>query len=932
MKRRFLPDIPSGFELFKGTTNFSVVIPEETTNLIYNPSFEYGTSYYSTTGTATLSRSMTNQKNGLFSLRVDSTVAGSGVKYLTPQNLTGGHTYTFSLYLWGRYPYMYKMAVMDGGALIAQKRFEATSGQQRASLTFTAPYTGQFSLYLTSETRPDIFYTDSWQLEEKTYMTSYCDGDMAGYVVGEIAYRWNGARHLSPSYRVITTASGGREYDLYSLGFHITGIVGLGMPPTENITSALSGGGEYYQVSRLSAREFSLVGNIYGSDFQQLSKNRSALIDAFSINRAAYQQPLLLKYKYTEPGVKTIELGIRCLYESGLEMNITNPYAEQVELRFKMVDPDLEGEIISAQEFGYSSNTGAISGGPEAGGLMMLDNTNTFSTVSTDLFNMYSIPRHAAVMDFDGTVLLGGNTTQNYICRYTGAGLSSVGNGFNGNVSDLCRGPGKAIYACGLFTKDSTLATNLLGVARWNGTAWEAVSSNNLIVAGEEVRSIVVTSTNIIYALKKTAAGSYIYKAVKGGGSSTTWTLVGTVLAAAGEIWDIGLNERTNDIYVCGSFKVIEGCNTAGFVKYNGSAWTDMSTGFDTVNPLITYVVVDHQTGLPYAKGNDPDGNFGVFRWNGSQWVILSPFPPAVSPSIYLGENNILYSFRNNLVPSPGGGYVTIDDQLAMSDIMYWTGSQWRSLQFTVCEGLSVANPPWADLAFAFEDGRMLVIVGAGQYTIIQGQSTAVSITNTKCSPAITIEGPYELNELKNFSTGSVLKFKDLKAEFGERIVITINRNGTAIVRSSIRGNMNYTVIGGTNARFWFKIGTNILGFSKCNDFTLFSDPFSDFSAITLSNLSIQNIPNQKLYGKVTVDGSLNRQWYVYADAARTQLVCNSDLNERYMKTSGAFCGGNVKGSVYTTAPVVDTNFDFAIGGMYITLTKQVSTLDEAFE
>jgi hypothetical protein len=227
-----LPEPVSGYELNPEKGYFSVIIPEATTNLVTNPSVERAsTTGYTDFSTVAFSSVSTWQAYGAYGLRVSPDDNVSGGFYYGPISLTAGVTYTASITIQGRAGHLYYIGFRTtAGAVLGTERSWRSNGyKQRIWVTYTETTSTTRRIYVYQEAVPglDYWYADGLQVEAKSYPTTYCDGDQAGFVIGEIAYQWTGTSHASTSRRSSQTRSGGREMNLLDLGLRILAVIGL---------------------------------------------------------------------------------------------------------------------------------------------------------------------------------------------------------------------------------------------------------------------------------------------------------------------------------------------------------------------------------------------------------------------------------------------------------------------------------------------------------------------------------------------------------------------------------------------------------------------------------------------------------------------------------------------------------------------------------
>ena len=217
-----IPEVSDGAEVFKG--QFSIISPEETTNLIKNPSVETAITGYALSN-STIARSVTlgHQRRGFYGIDITPAInVVSGVYYTTDTVLTVGQSYNFSCDVFGIHNCKYRICFADvaGTRVSAYTEWIGRNEWKRVCVTWTETSPVTRRLYLVRQPAPeaDVFYTDGWMLENKGYCTTYTDGDQLGLTPGELAYGWNGTIHASTSYRSGDTRAGGREMPIAGTG------------------------------------------------------------------------------------------------------------------------------------------------------------------------------------------------------------------------------------------------------------------------------------------------------------------------------------------------------------------------------------------------------------------------------------------------------------------------------------------------------------------------------------------------------------------------------------------------------------------------------------------------------------------------------------------------------------------------------------------
>ena len=140
--RYTIPALETGYELDAARGWFSLIMPEASTNLCQNPSFEVNTTGWGTVY-GTLTRTSAMQRWGTYSGNLaptangaDGVYYGAGTSYLVPT--VAGQPYTASLYFYavGGQSYALYWADASGNLVGGRKTFYANPGWQRVSVSF----------------------------------------------------------------------------------------------------------------------------------------------------------------------------------------------------------------------------------------------------------------------------------------------------------------------------------------------------------------------------------------------------------------------------------------------------------------------------------------------------------------------------------------------------------------------------------------------------------------------------------------------------------------------------------------------------------------------------------------------------------------------------------------------------------------------------
>jgi hypothetical protein len=776
----------TGYEL---SGDWYIIVPEESRNLIINPSVETSTLGFLASA-VTNARTTTYSRRGAYSLSSTPTSnATAGVLYVVDDGLTIGTVYTFSVDVLGAPGVPYKITAEDAPTTYGTTTFTGTGRWQRIKVTFITQTT-YVTLFVmknnSASTAP--FYTDGWQLEEKTYATTYFDGDSIGFVPGKKHFFWEGTPHFSKSRRHSQCRAGGRAYNLKDFGVHVTTLLGLGMTTPTNISSvsAVLGSG-VYQGTVVSPRMFSLGGQLAGTSYVDLQQKVASLIDILKYDRVTPAQPLILRYYPDVPNDdETLAFDLVASYRQGLEGPIDNHYVLSLALTFEEYIP----YIVSEAEYGSSltmnssvtninniaerSRTGtwqAMTVGPSSSvyafalggdGLVYVggDFTGltgggggayvmTWDPIARTWDTLPSSPDstvYAIAVDAAGTVYLGGAFTTVGIGSYAGivkyvpsTGIFSVlGTGAaGGNVRALVIGPDGTLYAGGTFTGMGGVA-NTAKIAKWNGSAWSALGTG----------------------------------------------------ATGGDVFALTIN-GLGQLWAGGSFTAMGGVsNTTRLALWNGSAWSALSTG---ANNTVEALALGPNGGVYVGGAFTTIGGLSisyVAKWNGTTFQALGTGPNAAVGSLLFDPDGNLY------VGGSSSTFVTAGGVGTKGQIAIWNGSAW----FPNDEAASATN---IEKMFMLPDGTLYIAPFTSGTATMSGATTVTNNGQALTYPILKLTGPGNVYTLTNWTIGATIAFDDLTLVAGE--VVTFNLDPARLsIESSFRGAIRYTLIAGSNLDRWY--------------------------------------------------------------------------------------------------------------------------------
>lgn len=422
--KQYLPDIQAGYALDKNTFGeLAFVVPEESTNLITEPSMDSAAGYFVNNGT--LSGVSSEQKFGYSSLKVTRTNPGSFYVYRNI-NLASSNSFTFSVYVKAAKASRINLRIEDNTHFVkmTEKKFIANGDWQRLILTFgtlSGP-TLQYSVIVDCVySNPGYFYTDAWQLENKPYATTWFCGEtlLMKNLDNPSAYKWNGPGYFSTSTRSVYTRDGGKIVKLSDIGIHLVSIGGLGFRGVQNNITTLNDGTGFFDGSIQTQRQFTITLQIYGKSYQDVVRKNTLLRQCiYSETSGNKEINKILIFQYDEYGQQAKEIELRCYFAGSVETEINNMYQKKIVLIYDMPIPSI-----------FETGNYAV-----------------------DLYFKTAL-------------------TVNYVTKMDSNGLwSNMDSGFNGKVYDIIETPDGNVWACGDFTTANGVQCRR--VAYWNGALW----------------------------------------------------------------------------------------------------------------------------------------------------------------------------------------------------------------------------------------------------------------------------------------------------------------------------------------------------------------------------------------------------------------------------------------------------------------------------
>lgn len=283
----------------------------------------------------------------------------------------------------------------------------------------------------------------------------------------------------------------------------------------------------------------------------------------------------------------------------------------------------------------------------------------------------------------NGDLIAGGGFTSaggspaNRIARWNGTTWSALGSGLSGGSSGgawaLAVLPNGDLVAGGDFTNAGGVAASR--IARWNGSAWSSVGGGT----NNPVRALAVLANGDLVAGGEFTTAGIISATKLARWNGSTWAALGAGVSNAGGPGTALALAVTSEggLVVGGTFDFAGGITSNNVAWWSGTAWSPLgfgvgSAGLSTVSDARALVVL--QSGQVIAGGSfDSAGGVAagrIARWNGSNWTPLGS-----------GMDSVVMA----LAMLPGGdvvagGAFTTAGGTAANRIARWNGTTWSPM------------------------------------------------------------------------------------------------------------------------------------------------------------------------------------------------------------------------------------------------------------
>jgi hypothetical protein len=806
---REVSNIPSGIYLDNTLGKIQVVIPEETTNLVLNPSAEDNTTGY-TGVNSNITRVSIEQRRGIFSLCCTPVASGWSGLYYGTVSLTAGELYTFSVDVKGISGLEIEIYFATNAGVLIGKRCKLTaSGEwQRVWVTLGEDTTTTRRVYVrhNAPNVASVLCVDGLQVENKGHRTSYCDGDMQGYLVDTEEFSWSGTPHASTSTRLASTASGGKVVDLMDYVDGILNITGSEMPPVSvSLIGSNPDGYDSYLDSVTKTRRLLISCEVPHSKLRDLSM-------LFHSSRTPEPQPILLRVD--KNGGKNYEQDVyllKVVYKSGLEGDIGNGYWENIALEFESVEPMIYKDGDHAEQVTIPAFSIPYY-------VVKLTRDMEWDLFDFGGFNGLNANVYAIAESPDGVMYFGGNFTADGagnavkgLCFWNGTQFVQCDVGVGVGVRSMAFGTDGKLYFGGTFHVDGA------GGALLHVGVYDPIL--NLISAlgnsfNQEVNAVGVSPGGVVYfggAFTQDGVGGIMNYAAYWNGV----TLVNAGVGLTSRVYDIEWDN--NGQLVVGGLAYLIGTALTGqsaVAYWDGTQYVKMGDSLKGTDLDTTHALGRLQDGSIIAISFSltyPIDKYYIFRWSGYSWDAVgdrfhdyklgSGNVDAISG--YACSNADASLNQNKIVITVDADY--IGDRPASCIQLYWDGIDWQ------CLPLYGGMLAW-----------YIHIDGSGNmYFAIQGLPTTFEIAGRvtidyegtyPTYPEIVFFGEARPYSVMNVTTKDRIYFRDCIIQAGDYLKIASDNSGMVTVTNRSKGNFTGIVSAGSDTgNFKLLRGDNII-------------------------------------------------------------------------------------------------------------------------
>lgn len=566
-------------------STIAITLPTEDQNYVLNPSAEIDGNF-AASGAATVNRSTSFQKYGLYSYEV-TTSGGDGIE-LSLLTLPA-----IDIYVTFRMIGSPQTDINIGTTATQPRLLERIDSQWNLwGARFTASeVSGQTVMEIEkTDGGLETFYIDGVQVSQLIdgrYYTTYIDGTQEGC-------RWLGASHASSSVRSGDSRAGGVVTSFWEgFNFFPEKALGLGTTVEElNIDSyAFLPGGELNS-SKIPPREFTIIGYFLADTVEELHEHAQRLELELGLNTYPSRQPIRLRYS----GARVLK-EISANYTGGLEGDLPIYYNDdwsqedeawvrnykfkmRASIQFVALDPfwyevgesatildtnDTDtSRVVAARllETGQWSVLGPPGAGGTYGSVLAIAEDSTYVYLGGDFTNFDGIAAADNIVRYH---------KQSGVYSAMDAGLSSI-------VRAIAIAPNGDVIVGGQFQNASGVAAaDYIAVWAVGAVAFTALGNPNSGGASiTSVYALFYDPTGILWI-----GGSFAnWAGIANGDGIVTWTGAAYAAPAVGANGIVVTFAHDGTyLYVGGSFSTIGGVSIDSIASWDGSVYAVVGDG-----------------------------------------------------------------------------------------------------------------------------------------------------------------------------------------------------------------------------------------------------------------------------------------------------------------------------------------------------------------
>ena len=384
--------------------------------------------------------------------------------------------------------------------------------------------------------------------------------------------------------------------------------------------------------------------------------------------------------------------------------------------------------------------------------------TNTWSTLGSGISGFDTDNSSiSAIAVAGGKVYAGGNfstiggISASSIAVWNGSNWAALGTGVNGVVTNIIT-RGEDVYVGGLFETAGGVTANK--VAKWNGTAWSGLNSGHV---PNTVSGMTFMGNDLYVSTGTTTVANPAYFSKYDG---TTWTMLG------GDLGDRGVSSIAasgTNVYVSGGFITINGVTVNRIAKWNGTSWSPLGNGLPPSNQFIGGAKLAVSGTDLIATGDFTVATGGpadrIARWNGTAWTSMSTGLDVEANAIAAAGGDVLVGgtfTRAGCNASPYFARWRQTSWTASANTDWHTSTNWASSTVpTTGDGVTISSSN-AVISSANVTLGSLIVTGGRTVTVANGRTLTVTGNLDLSNGSLAGPGTVVVNGNVSLNEGSV--------------------------------------------------------------------------------------------------------------------------------------------------------------------------------